>query len=185
MQVKKIFILFSFFKVASLTSSGQANYLEISKINYTGQASLTIEKNTLFTDKFNIVTDLSEFISPANSETTTISENVSNLEFENTSFVSMNLASDFSDVNVSVSSDSCLFVFIFGSQTKPIFSISENVANVETLQNQSNFEQLYGTTKEFTSKSYSKKQNGASYQNINILCPFYVKVRQKIFFIFN
>jgi hypothetical protein len=47
---------------------------------------------------------------------------------------------------------------------------------MEVLNNLSNFESLYGTTKEFTSKSYSKKVDGPSYQHINILCPFYLQV---------
>lgn len=158
------------------TSSGETNYNVLSTINMANKPSLTIEKNGIFSNRFNIVSD-ENFNSPSTSENWSVSQSTSNREFQNTRLVLISIPETLGDFEISVSSETCVFPFLFGSKSKPTVSVSGKVAKLDTVTTTSNFEAIFGNLQEFSSILYSSKDYQSELSFNNIFCPFYFEVR--------
>lgn len=170
------FLLISLQIQVQLTSSGESNYNVLATINFTNKPSLTIEKNTIYSNQFNIVADES-FSSPSSTENWSVSQSPSNRVFQNTQLVSISIPDTLGDFEISVSSETCVFPFIFGTKSKPTVSVSGKVAKVETLSTTSNFQTIFGNSQEFSSILYISKNYESDFSYVNIYCPFYFEVK--------
>lgn len=143
--------------------------LTIASVIFLQNPPFDIQKDPSVLNKFTIKTSATNSKSYSTTQSLTINENLPSKEFSNTGLITLTTASE--SFNLSIVSDSCLFPFVFGSQLPPVVTLSENKAELETLSNLSDFETLYGESKQFTSVSYTKTNN--TYPFVNIFCSFY------------
>lgn len=173
-----------FINFARSASSGESNYSALSTLSFSTSLTLDIEKNTVYSNKFNLMSDLASSLEKATSSLQ-ISFSESDSEFSD-SFKDANLLywkvdQVVASVSVSILGGNCAFPLIFGSSSQPSFQMDGNIGRLDVIDSISDFTQRFGVSKTIASPSYSTTKAGSSYKYINVVCPFYTKVFQIIF----
>jgi hypothetical protein len=182
--MKKIgFLLFNIYVIHlyKTVSSGKEDYSLYSTLKFSS-SELTIEKNTFDDNSFFLLTESpSSFNTSTESSEMSFNSDSNNTEtFTNMSHVYINVTERISKITVSVIEGNCEFPLIFGSQNLPKFIMNGDYWKLEIMDDFSDFSDNYGTSKSVSDSSYSTSKAGSDYKYLNILCPFYNKV--KLFF---
>jgi hypothetical protein len=157
-------------------SSGEANYSLMSIIKFPSE--LTIEKNSLFSDRFNLLTDSPSNYNKATGSSKIIFDSTSYapLTFTNMNHLYWEVTQETSNLSLSVSGGNCEFPLIFGSKIKPTFSMTGDIGKLEVSTSLSDFSSHYGSSKTVSGANYSTTLAGSTYTYINVICPFYNNV---------
>ena len=164
------------YHIYQTASSGEANYSLMSIIKFPSE--LTIEKNSLFSDKFNLLTDSASNYNKATGSSKIIFDSTSggSLTFSNMNHIYWQVSEEASSLTLSVTGGNCEFPLIFGSKIKPTFTISGDIGRLEVSSSLSDFVSNYGSSKTISGTSYTTTQAGSTYIYINVICPFFNNV---------
>ena len=178
-----LIFLFFFAKKSTCPSSGEASFLEVANVNLPNKPPLTIEKSPDDPNQVNIVSDDWADDSEIIAKFWILNESASLVKFEDTRFLSIETEESLDSVTFSVSSESCVFPFVFSSKTFPTFSIYRNAVKLNLDLETSDFDSLYTQTKEFSVVEYTKPtEKVLKKSKVFVFCPFYLQVGNRDIF---